>query len=131
MAAFEKSIAIDPTQIESHLSIANILMDIKDYQHTIYHLHQKMLSAEHYEHLDATRLRELLAHGICTSFIASAESKQKFSPLPMKEHVIAADREINLDTPELLQGIELHSDDVTSFYPLAEAFMGKQAQELK
>ncbi|MEY9970192.1 tetratricopeptide (TPR) repeat protein [Lysinibacillus sp. RC46] len=130
IAAFEKSIAIDPNQIESHLSIANILKDIKDYQHTIHHLHQMMLSAEHYEHLNANRLRELLAYGICTSFITSVESKQKYSPLPTKEQVMSADREINLATEELLQGIELYSDDVTSFYPLAEAFMGKRAQEL-
>lgn len=116
--------------MESHLSIANILIDIKDYHHTIHHLHQMMLSAEHYEHLNANRLRELVAHRICTSFIASAESKQKYSPLPTKEQVIAANREINLHTPELLQGIELSSDDVTSFYPLVEAFMGKRAKEL-
>lgn len=131
MVAFERSIVIDSNQMESHLSTAKILLYVEDYQHTIYHLHQMMLSAEHYEHLDANRLRELVAHGICQSFIASTESKQKYSPIPTREQVIAANREINLETPELLQGIELSSDDITSFYPLAEAFMGKRAQALK
>lgn len=60
MVAFERSIVIDSNQMESHLSTAKILLYVEDYQHTIYHLHQMMLSAEHYEHLDANRLRELV-----------------------------------------------------------------------
>lgn len=88
-----------------------------------------MLSAEDYEQLDANRLRDLLAYGICSNFIASVELKEKYSPLPTLEQV--TDREINLATEEFTSGIELFSDDITTFYPLAEAFMGKRVQELK
>ena len=130
MVAFEKSIAIDPNQLESHVSIGKILLQIKDYQHAIHHFHQMMLTAEQYEHLDPHSLRELVAFGICECFIASTESKQNYSPIPTREQVMAVNREINLETPELLQGIELSSEDITTFYPLAEAFMGKRAQEL-
>lgn len=130
MVAFEKSIAIDPNQMESHLSIGKILLQIEDYQHAIQHFHQMMLATEQYQHLDPHPLRELVAHGICESFIASTESKNRYSPIPTKEQIMEANRDINLETPELLEGITLSFEDITTFYPLAEAFMGKRAQEL-
>ena len=130
MAAFEKSIALDPNQLESHLSIGKILYQIKDYQHAIKHFHQMMLVAEQYEHLDAHQLREIIAFGICQCFIASTESKNRYLPIPTKEQIMEANRTIDLETPELLEGITLSSEDMTTFYPFAEAFMGKRAEEL-
>lgn len=53
MAAFEKSIALDPNQVKSHLSIANLLMQPKDYKYINDHLHKMLLAAEHYPYLDA------------------------------------------------------------------------------
>ena len=131
MAAFEKSIAIDPKQIESHLSIGNLLGYVGDFKNAIYHLQQVMLYAEHYEALDANSLRELVANAICNSFIASTESKMKYQALPTREQVEAANCQANLNTAELIEGIELSSEDITTFYPLAEGFMGIRALELK
>ncbi|WP_431027769.1 tetratricopeptide repeat protein [Lysinibacillus sp. LZ02] len=130
MAAFEKSIEIDPNQTESHFSMANILMDIKDYSNSLHHLHQMILAAEHYKHIEANHLRDLLAHAICSSFIINAESKGRLPALPTQEQLDAIGKDVNLATEQLIAGIELSSDDLTSFYPLAEAFMGKRAQEL-
>ena len=130
MAAFEKSIALNPNQLESHFSIADMLVYIKDYEYAIHHLHQMMLCAEDYEHLDANTLRELLAHGICTSFLVSMDTKQKYPPLPTKEQLTSANRKLNLATEEHIARMELSLNDIPSFYPLAEAFMGKRAQEL-
>lgn len=62
-------------------------MSIKDYQHASQHLHQMMIAAHTYKDLDATHLRELLSHGICTSFIAAIESKNKYPALPTQQNV--------------------------------------------
>lgn len=126
MAAFEKSIEFDPNQVESHLSIANLLMPIKDYQHVTQHLQQMMMAAHTYKHLDATRLREFLAQGICTSFIAATESKNKFLALPTQQQLIVANSPINLESNILPEQLELSSKDISLFYPLAELFMGNQ-----
>lgn len=131
MAAFEKSIELDLNQIESHLSIANLLMPIKNYQHAIQHLHHMMITAHTYKHVEATHLRELLAHGLCTSFIAATESKNKYTALPTQQQLIAAGSTINLESHGLPEWLQLSSEDLTSFYPLAELFMGERTLELK
>lgn len=81
MAAFEKAIESDVGQIEAHISVANLLMQVKDYSHAHHHLHQVMLSAATSPSLDATNLRELLAHSIFTSFIAADKTKYKYPAL--------------------------------------------------
>ncbi|AWE08573.1 hypothetical protein DCE79_14875 [Lysinibacillus sp. 2017] len=131
MAAFEKSIELDPNQIESHLSIANLLMSIRDYQQAIHHLHHMMIAAHTYTCVEATYLRELLSHGICTSFIAATESKNKYPALPTQQQLIAAGSTIDLESEGLPAWLELSSEDITSFYSLAELFMGERALELK
>lgn len=131
MAAFEKSIEFDPNQVESHLSIANLLMPIKNYEHATQHLHQMMMAAHTYEHLDATRLREFLAQGISTSFIAATESKNKYSALPTQQQPIVAGNPIDLQSNELPDSLDLSSEDFTSFFPLAELFMGERKWELQ
>lgn len=131
MAAFEKSIELDPYQVESHLSIANILMQLKNYKQVIHHLHQMMIAAENYPHLEAKNFRELLSHGICTSFIAATKSKNKYEALPSQQQLIAAGSTVNLQSDKLPRWLSLSSEDITTFYPLAEAFMGKRALELK
>ena len=128
--AFEKSIELDPHQVESHISIANLLMQLRNYKQAIHHLHQMMIAAEAYPHLEATRLRELLAHGICTSFIAATESRNKYEALPTKQQLIAAGSTVDLESDKLPRWLALSSEDITTFYPLAEAFMGERAIEL-
>lgn len=131
MAAFEKSIELDPHQVEAHLSIANILMQLKNYKQAIHHLHQMMIAAENYPHLEAKNFRELLSHGICTSFIAATKSKNKYDALPSQQQLIAAGSTVDLQSDKLPRWLSLSSEDITTFYPLAEAFMGKRALELK
>ncbi|WP_332651502.1 tetratricopeptide repeat protein [Lysinibacillus sp. 54212] len=130
MAAFEKSIEVDPNQVESHLSIANLLMQLRNYKQAIHHLHQMMIAAEAYPHLEATRLRELLAHGICTSFIAATESKNKYEALPTQTKLIEAGSTANLQSDKLPRYLTLSSEDISTFYPLAEAFMGARVRKL-
>lgn len=130
MAAFEKSIKLDPYQIESHISIANLLMQLGNYKKAIFHLHQMMIGAEAYSHLEVTHLRELLAHGICTSFIASFKSKNKFNALPTEQQLIQAGRTVDLQLDKIPRNLTLSSENIATFYPLAEAFMGAHAQQL-
>lgn len=129
MAAFEKSIALDANQLESHLSIANLLHEIKDYKNAIYHFHQMMIVADKYTYLTAKHLRELLSYGICNSFIAAYESKNKFEPLPSQQQLIEAGSTANLQSAHLSQYLTLSSEDISTFYPLAEAFMGNRLKK--
>ena len=112
------------------MSIGKILYQIKDYQHAIQYFHHMMLAAEQYDHLDAHQLREIVAFGICQCFIASTESKNRYLSIPTKEQIMEANHSIDLETLELLNGITLSSEDLTTFYPFAEAFIGNQAEEL-
>lgn len=130
MVAFEKSIALDPKQFESHMSIANLLSKIKDYKNANFHYHQMMISAYQYPYLKPDHLRELLSRGICNSFIVATESKNKFNPLPSQEQLIATGITANFQADHLPQYLELSSEEISSFYPLAEAFMGSSTQEL-
>ena len=130
MAAFEKSIEFDANQIESHISIANLLMQVRNYKQAIQHLHQMMIAAEAYPHLEATSLRELLAHGICTSFIAATEAKNKYDPLPTQEKLMEVGSTVDLQSGKLPRFLTLSSENISTFYPLAEIFMGARAKEL-
>lgn len=103
-------------------------MQLKNYKQVTHHLHQMMIGAASYKHLEINRLRELLAHGICTSFIAAYESKDKYAALPTQEQLLTAGSSVNLQSDKLPRYLNLSSENITTFYPLAEAFMGDQSR---
>lgn len=128
MAAFEKSIEVDPKQMESHFSIGNFLSEVKDNQHAMHHFHQMMLTAEDYKQLDAESLRELLSNGLHEAFHIFIHSNGKIPLLPTTDVLLSFGKE--LDGESYTLDFEIHPDDLTSFYPIAESFMGKRVNEI-
>ena len=126
MAAYEKSIALDHMQIESHLSIAQLLQVLEQDKQAIFHYHQAMLFADRYEHLSDFQLRELIASAIANSFIITYDSKYKLNTLPSAEDIAAAGSKANLTSANLPRYLTLSSEDLTTFYPLAEAFLSPE-----
>lgn len=131
MAAFEKAISYDSNQVEAHLSIANLLTQVKAYKQAIEHLHQMMLSAANYPYLEAVNLRELLAHGILASFLAADNTKYKYPALPTKEVLLAHGIQLDVKADSPSRFAATSPEDVSALYPFAEMFMGTRAQELR
>ncbi len=78
ITAFEKSIMIDPNQMESHYSIGELLVQAGDAEEAAYHLHQMMLTAEDYHIMDAESLRDLLSNGIRSAFQSLLHPRERF-----------------------------------------------------
>lgn len=128
MAAFEKSIEIDPKQMESHYSIGTLLSEVNDNQHAMHHFHQMMLAAEDYKQMDAENLRELLSFGLHSAFDIFIHSNGKIPLFPTTDDLLSFGKELDGETYTL--DFEIHPDDLTSFYPIAESFMGKRVNEI-
>jgi len=128
MAAFEKSIEVDPKQMESHFSIGNLLSEVSDNQHAMHHFHLMMLTAEDYKQMDAESLRELLSNGLHIAFHIFIHSNGKIPLLPTKDVLLSSGKV--LDGQSYTLDFEIHPDNLTSFYPIAESFMGKQVNEI-
>lgn len=131
MAAFEKSIELDPEQFESQFSIAGLLMQIKNYEHAIKHLYHMMISAYTYAHVEKDKLKELLATGIQTSFYIETETKKKYAALPTQQQFADAGSPIVLESKILPTVIDIYAEGITPFFPLAEQLMGKRLQKGK
>lgn len=133
--AFEYSLLIDPLQTESYYSLGMILQRIDAEKATEYY--QKMLAtACHYKALEVNALRELIATTICNLIVLNPSTSDSFGQivvLPTKETY--QELGIALQEPYIsdgdLVGGELDLDNLQSFYPLAELFMGDRRQELK
>lgn len=119
MAAFEKSIAVDPQQAESHYSIGALLAEVKDDLNAMHHFHQVMLTAEKYDKMDDKGIRDLVAYGIANALQISIHSKGKIPFLPTRDAVPGLKSETSI------MNIEIDPDDITSFYPIADTFLGK------
>lgn len=130
MAAFEKSIAINPQQIESHFSIAKLLYNIGQYKQALAHLHKVMLYAENYKHLSPLDIKELLANALYLSFMISAETKYKYMPLPDEAELLRVNPNFQAQLDELLPKLQNSFVNIDSFYPLANVFMGKQLEKI-
>lgn len=131
MAAYEKSIALDLMQIESHLSIAQLLQVLEQDKQAIFHYHQAMLFADRYEHLSDVQLRELVASAIANSFILAHESKNKLKALPSREDILAAGSSADFTVAQIPHTFILSTDDLESLYPIARVFIGKRQQKPK
>lgn len=119
MAAYEKSIEVDPQQAESHYSIGTLLAEVKDDLNAMHHFHQVMLTAEQYDKMDDKGKRDLVAYGIANALQISIHSKGKIPFLPTRDAVPGLNGETSI------MNIEIDTDDITSFYPIADTFLGK------
>jgi hypothetical protein len=130
-STFEHSILIDPGQAESHFTLGDMLSQISDLPNAGYHFRQMLLSAEAYKKMPAEKLREMLAIGLQLLFLMSDHTNGEVSFLPTLDEIQASGRKdalLNMNVVEM--ELEIYPDDIDSFFPLAEIYMGIRAKEI-
>lgn len=129
ISVFEHSLLIDPGQTESHFTIGDLLAQISDLPNAGYHFRQMLLSAEAYRKIPAVKLREILANGLHALFLMNQHTNGEVPFLPTVEEREESERK---SAPTILAGLELEifPDDLESFFPLAEMYMGARAKEI-
>lgn len=131
VSAFEHSILKDPGQTESHFTLGDMLAQISDLPNAGYHFRQMLLSAEAYQKMPAEKLREMLAIGLQLLFLMSEHTNSEIPFLPTLNEIEASGRKegsLNMNIVEM--ELEIYPDDIESFFPLAEMYMGILAKEI-
>lgn len=131
VSAFEHSILIDPGQTESHFTLGDMLAQISDLPNAGYHFRQMLLSASAYKKMPADKLREMLAIGLQLLFLMSEHTDGEVPFLPTLHEIEASglkDDSLNRSIAEI--ELEIFPDNIESFFPLAEIYMGIRAKEI-
>ncbi len=58
-AAYEKSIQVDPCQVESHYSLGGLLFQVDELEKSAYHSRMTLVYARHYQKMPILNLREI------------------------------------------------------------------------
>jgi|GEM_PF-910018 len=134
IAAYEKSLQIDPAQVESHFSIGILLFQTKALEEAAYHSRMTLVHASNYDRMEAIQLRELLANGLrhlCDMHLHDNSipliPSQDEMTLRATQREVAADQENR--TLRMLD-MELDPNEIESFYPLAEMYMHHKKDEI-
>jgi len=135
VVAFEQSIRVDPGQMESHYSLGCILFQLAEDKKAAYHFRMMLVYARAYKELDAIQMRDMLAAGLQHLFEIHIRSNRGIPFLPSREEWAALDglkiTANNPAVPELtFLDLELHPDQLESFWPLAEMYMGNLRMDL-
>ncbi|WP_421381690.1 tetratricopeptide repeat protein [Bacillus salacetis] len=130
MAAYEKSVAIHQGQIESHYSIAHLLEQAGDIENAAFHYHQLMLSAASYHDVSADTLRTLIALSLREMVIINQLTSGKVPIFPSREQT--EESGMSSDSEKMMKEFnhDVDLDNLPSFYPLAEMFMGERIKEI-
>jgi tetratricopeptide (TPR) repeat protein len=131
ISAFERSIVLDPMQTESHYTIGTLLSEIGEVEKAANHFHKMLLSSSNYTRMDVHSLRDLISIGLRELFYINTISNGEITIIPPLE--LYKELQINLQTSEaslgLLEG-EVNSENIESFYPIAELYLGERSKEL-
>lgn len=129
VSVFEHSIFMDSGQVESQFTLGDMLAQISDLPNAGYHFRQMLLSAEAYKKMPAVKLREMLANGLYLLFLMYDHTNGEVPFLPTLDEIIASGRKeapVNFADIEL----EIFPNDINSFFPIAEMYMGTRAKEI-
>lgn len=134
-AAYEKSIQVDPSQVESYYSLGGLLFQVGELEKSAYHSRMMLVYARHYRKMDILQLREILAIGLQNLYDIHVESERKIAFMPTKEELEVLDSfketAAGVEAPTLaLVDLEIFPDDRKSFYPLAEMYMWLRRDEI-
>jgi tetratricopeptide (TPR) repeat protein len=132
VAAFEQSVHLDRLQTESYLSLSDILYQIGEVELSRKYYFNMLLSARKYDQLDPIKLRTMLANSIQHYLTIDLESGGEISFLPGKEDLaeFPSNSVASLQKNLSLIDFEISPDDATTLYPLAEVYMGEQAEKI-
>lgn len=134
-AAYEKSIEVDPTQVESYYSLGQLLIEVDEPEAAAYHYRMMLVYARNYSKLPILDLRKMLAIGLWHSFDIHMKSGHNIPFIPTKEELEALDsfKEAAAGAEHQileLQDLEVFPDDPESFYPIAEMYLGPRKEEI-
>jgi len=128
-AAFEHSVNIDASQVESHYTLGDFLFQIGKLELAAKHFRQVLVYARVYNKLDALELRNLLTYTLCKLLDIHHETKEKVPFVPTTEELALTkqfDETAAAKSDELhLYEFDLQPGDWESFLPVAEMYMGK------
>lgn len=130
VSVFEHSIKLDPKQVESHFTLGDMLAQIEDLPNAGHHFHQMLLHAKEYKKLPAENLREMLAIGLQVLFMMSDHTDGEVPFLPTPQEIEASWQQETQSAKIADMEMDIFPDDVETFYPLAEMFMGLRAKEI-
>lgn len=132
--AFERSLELDPQQMESHFSLGDILTETRFVLEGVTHLHRALLTARDYTKLEARRLRDILAAALYKLALISMHTNGEMEMLPpaqlRNEYMADAPNDETFKKYIDLE-LDLEFDQLETFYPLAELYMGNQLRSLK
>ncbi|MFB5763249.1 SEC-C metal-binding domain-containing protein [Paenibacillus medicaginis] len=132
-AVFEHAVGVDVMQVESHYSLANLLLEIGESELAAKHFRQALVYARLYTNVEALKLRQFLADGLCKLLDIHHETKQKVPFLPTEEELAAVmQQDETAFGSQVLHAYEfdLRPGDMESFLPVAEMYMGKRTEEI-
>lgn len=128
---YEHSLSLDPLQTESYYSLGMIIEAI-DPEKSVDYYHRMLASAANYTEMDASGLRELIAVSLLSLIHLTSSSAGQISLDPGREIYEELAIEFPNPTggqPTVFEG-EVELDELETFYPLAELFMGDRRHEL-
>ncbi|OIJ20561.1 hypothetical protein BKP45_08735 [Anaerobacillus alkalidiazotrophicus] len=129
VSVFEHSILIDPAQVESQFTLGDMLAQISDLPNAGYHFRQMLLCAEGYKKMPAVNLREMLAIGLQLLFMMDDHTNGEVAFLPTLDELKASGRkDVPVNFSEI--DLEIFPDEIDSFFPIAEMYMGTRAKEI-
>lgn len=133
-AAYEKSIGVDPSQMESYYSLSGLLVQVGEFERAAYHSRMMLVYARYYPHMPILELREMLAGGLQELYDIHVESDRKIPFIPTKEELEVMDsfKEVatGVEDKLIFVDLEVFPDDRESFYPLAEMYLGSRKAEI-
>lgn len=122
-AAFEQSLRLDSTQVESYISLGDMLHEIDECEDAAYYFRKALVHARTYDRLERSRLLDMLAVTIQHLFWIHMDQPE-IPFLPTQDEF--GDMVANLagqSTMELRE-FSLDANDPKSFYPVAEMYLG-------
>ncbi|MCL6446142.1 SEC-C domain-containing protein [Alicyclobacillus cycloheptanicus] len=125
VVAFEQSIRLDVAQLESHMSIGDILYQIGEPEDAARHFRQALVHARKYNKLDKAKLRDMLATALQYLLELHLDRPETISFLPTREEY-GDTIEMSGERVLELKEFSLDFGNRESFYPLAEVYMGMQ-----
>ncbi|HLR62666.1 MAG TPA: hypothetical protein VK097_09525 [Lentibacillus sp.] len=129
-SVFEHSLTLDPKQTESHFTLGHLFMEVGNYEKSAYHFKQMLLYASDYYSMKAEDLREILAAGLQYLFLIHLETDEKIPFLPTRDELESAGKVDDMVQSEKGVDVEIIPENMESFYPFAEMYMGRLRKKL-
>jgi len=127
VAAFEKSVLVDPSQVESHYSLGDLLSEVGDFKSASYHFRKMAFNASDYKSIDAGTLRGIVSCGLLGAISNSVHSEEDNLFLPSPNDFGVTGKQNRDDVDRVFENLEVYGDDIFSCYPLAELYMGDRS----